>query len=490
MNRIISKILTLLFFFIFPVAIFCQQPTREELNKQKQQIQKEIEALNASLKVVQNDKSKVLKTVSFINNKIEARERLINNINKEMKNLDDDIYLKQIEIYRLKKELDTLKKKYAQSVVYTYKNRNNYQYLNFLFSAKSFNDALKRVSVLKSYRKLREAEANTINKTQIDLGKNIEQLNQNRENKKGALVSQGEQLQVLELDKKEKDQALQQLRGQEKEVNAQISKREKQRREINNSINAAIKKEAAEAEKRERDRLAKIKAAEAEKRKQLEAEATAAKAAAAKAKADADAKNKTDANEKAAAEAKAKRLEDDAKRAEQKSVTYNAETTITPTKTNYPNGKDRGISIFESTPEGLKFSLDFESNRGRLPWPVSSGNICGRFGIEQISNTMKIERDGMIICLPVGTPVKSVADGQVSAVEDMGEYKYVMVRHGRYITIYNRLGESNVTVGQKVNAGTQVGKAAVGDNGEGEFEFRVMNGSKKFVNPEGWLKGR
>jgi murein DD-endopeptidase MepM/ murein hydrolase activator NlpD len=75
-------------------------------------------------------------------------------------------------------------------------------------------------------------------------------------------------------------------------------------------------------------------------------------------------------------------------------------------------------------------------------------------------------------------------------VEDMGEYKYVMVRHGRYITIYNRLGESNVTVGQKVNAGTQVGKAAVGDNGEGEFEFRVMNGSKKFVNPEGWLKGR
>lgn len=55
---------------------------------------------------------------------------------------------------------------------------------------------------------------------------------------------------------------------------------------------------------------------------------------------------------------------------------------------------------------------------------------------------------------------------------------------------FNRLGEVNVTKGQKINAGTLIGKAAIGDEGEGEFEFRVMNGSSKFVNPEIWLKPR
>ena len=490
MSKIVSRLLPLFIAFIIPALIYCQPPSREELTKQKQQIQREIDELNKSLNKVQTDKGNVLRKMNIVNSKIEKRESLINNINKEMKRIDEDMYLKQVEIYRLKKELDTLKRKYAQSIVYAYKNRSNYQYLNFLFSANSFNDALKRVGYLKGYRQLREMEALTINKTQNDLQTNIQQLNTNKEDKKGALVSQNEQLQVLELDKKEKDEVVKQLRGQEKEINAQISKREKQRREINVAINAAIKREAAEAERKERERLAKIKAAEEAKRKQLEAEAAAAKLAAARAKAEAEAKNKADAAEKAAADAKAKKAEDEAKKAEQKSTTYNTETANTGKIITMPNGKTRDYSVFEGTAEGLKLSIDFESNKGKLPWPVNTGTVCGRFGRENISKTMVVERDGIFICLPVGTAVKSVADGEVSLIQNLDEYKFVMVRHGRYITVYNRLSEVNVVKGQKINAGTLIGKAAVGDAGEGEFEFRVMNGSSKFVNPEFWLKAR
>lgn len=491
MNKIISNILSFFIAIIFPVIVFCQPQSREDLNKQKQQIQKEIEALNESLKNIQSNKSSVLKKFNIVKSKIEARERLVNNINKEMKGLDEDMYLKRIEIYRLKKELDTLKKKYAQSVVFAYKNRSNYQYLNFLFSANSFNDALKRVSYLKGYRKLREMEAFTINKTQGDLQKNITDLNLSIQDKKGALVSQTEQLQVLEEDKKQKDEVVKDLNSQEKDINAQITKREKQRREINNAITAVIRREAAEAERKEKERMAKLKAAEDARKKELAAEAAAARLAAAKAKAEADAKNKADAASKAAADAKAKKAEEDAKKAELKSTNYNTETAETSKTITMPNGKTRDYSAFEGTKEGLTSSLNFESNRGKLPWPVNNGTVCGRFGIEQINAHLKIERDGIFICLPVGTAVKSVADGEVSLINDLdGEYKYVMIRHGRYITLYNRLSDVNVTKGQKVNAGTLIGKAAMGDAGEGEFEFRVMNGSSKFVNPEPWLKSR
>ena len=80
--------------------------------------------------------------------------------------IDDDIYLSNLEIYRLQKQLDTLKAQYARTIVYAYKNRSSYDYVNFIFSANSFNDAIKRIAYLKSYRAYREKQVNTILETQ------------------------------------------------------------------------------------------------------------------------------------------------------------------------------------------------------------------------------------------------------------------------------------------------------------------------------------
>lgn len=492
MNKIISNIFRVFIILFLPLFVMAQQPTKEDLTKQKQQLQKEIDDLNASLSNVKGQKDKAVRIMSIINSKVEARERLVNNINKEIKRIEEEAFLNEREIYRLKKELDTLKQKYAQSIVFAYKNRSNYQYLNFLFSSNDFNDAIKRVTYLKSYRQLRETEAQTITKTQELLQSNIVKLNVNREDKKGALLSQSEQLKALEQDKKDKDETVKQLRGQEKEINAQISKKEKQRRELNNAINAAIKREIAEAEKKEKDRLAKIKAAEDLKRKQLEAEAAAAKVAAAKAKADAEAKSKADAAVKAEADAKAKKADDEAKKAEQKSVTYNAANPAPVAGKNIvmPNGKVRDYSVFEGTVEGMNLSIKFEDNKRRLPWPVTTGTMCGKFGTEQLGPQMKVQHDGILICCPVGTSVKAVADGEVTFIMNLDEYKCVMVRHGRYATVYNRMTDVTVTKGQKITAGVLLGKAAIGDQGDGEFEFRVVDGNNKSVNPEIWLKSR
>jgi murein hydrolase activator len=490
-----NKILLFILCILFSHFANAQQ-TKEELTKQKQQIQKEIDDLNRNLQSIQNNKSKVLALNKLINQKIEKRNDLINSINKDIKRLDENVYAKEIEIYRLKKELDTLKRKYEKSITFAYKNRSNYQYLNFLFSATDFNDALKRVTFLKSYRQLRETESENIKKTQLLLKNNVSVLNQNKLEQKDVLASQSEQLLVLEQDKKEKDAAVNQLKGQENEVYNQLKKRERQRVELNNAINAAIKREIIEAEKREKERLAKLKAIEDERRKKLEAAAKAAKAealaariAADKAKAEADAKNKADAKAKADADAKAKKAEEEAKRAEQKSITYNSGTTILPNTTTV-KPTNRVYDIFEGTAEGLKYSLDFEKNKGNLPWPVNTGYVCGKFGIQQISKTFSEQHQGIIICLPVGTQVNCVANGVVSYVYNLDEYKSVMVRHGKYITVYNKLSEVFVKSGQAVSAGTPIGKATHGDSGDGEIEFRVVQGKSNFVNPEYWLKKR
>ena len=88
----------------------------------------------------------------LINKKVNLQDRVIDNLNNDMKMLNNNIYTIERDINRYDKLLDTLKQEYAKSMVYAYKNRSNYDFLNFIFSAANFNDAIKRLTYLKSYR--------------------------------------------------------------------------------------------------------------------------------------------------------------------------------------------------------------------------------------------------------------------------------------------------------------------------------------------------
>ena len=453
-----------------------QQPTRDDLQKQQQQLLKELADLNKDLKSIQQNKKAALGAYSMVKRKIEAREALIRNINHDINLLTETIYQNQIEIYRLRKELDTLKLQYAQSLVFAYKNRGSYDYLNFLFSAQSFNDALKRMRFLKSYRQYRETQAETINKTQALLQSSISKLDNNRLEKNSVLESQSTQLKVLEDDKKEKDQVVKQLKSQEKDIAAQIKQREKDKLRLRNAIDAAIKRAIAEAA--EKERLAKIarqKAAEEERKHQ----ALLAK----------EAKDREE-REKAAGKNNTNVAvnKPSAKTEEPKEV---VKTKENPSAVTSSTKSDRVYSSFESTPEGLTESLNFERNRGRLPWPLDGGKIFGQFGRQQIEGTKLVaDNEGLFIKTSVGATIKCVADGEVLTVMDLDQYQAVMVKHGKYFTTYNMLSSVNVKTGDAVKAGTVLGKVAADLDGDGQFEFQVLNDRKVFQNPENWLKRR
>src|SRR6185312_4306652 len=140
--------------------------TKEEIKAKQEQLQKEIDDLNATLSQIKSNRKQSLGQLALVQRKIAARTQLIKAINKEMHQLDDNIYLDQLQINHLKLQLDTLKDNYAKSLVFAYKNRSNYDYLNFIFSATTFNDAIKRIAYLRSYRQYRETQVGTIQKTQ------------------------------------------------------------------------------------------------------------------------------------------------------------------------------------------------------------------------------------------------------------------------------------------------------------------------------------
>lgn len=417
---------------------FAQQ-TKEEIQKRQQELQKELADLNSSLEAVKKNKKQSLGQLSIIQRKIRAREELVRTLNKQLHQLDDEIYLSNLQIYRYQKELDSLKQSYAKSLVFAYKNRSNYDYLNFIFSANSFNDALKRITYLRSYKQYRETQVNTIVKTQQLIQNKIAGLNNSKVEKNNTIKTQAQQLAEMEVDKKEKNQVVKQLQSQEKKISAQIKEKEKNRRQLQQALQAILKREIEEAKRKERERQIQ--------QQQL------------------------------------------AKQKNQSTPTTKNNTTNTPlaslTKSN------RTYSPFESTEEGLTESINFESSRGKLPWPVNSGYVLIHFGSYEIPGTkLRGVSDGIDISLPVGATVKAVADGEVASVFDLGNEQTVVIRHGKYFTTYSHLSSVSVGKNDKVKAGTVIGKAAADDNGDGLLTFMVSNDKGSFLDPESWLKSR
>jgi len=448
----IKKLFAALTFLTMVIAA-CAQDTKEDIQKRQQQLQSEIDDLNRTLNQIKSSKKKSLGQLSLVRKKIAARNELINNINRDLKRLDNTISTNQAEISNMKLELDTLKSNYAKNLVFAYKNRSNYDYLNFIFSATSFNDAVKRIAYLRSYKQYRETQVTNIQKTQVELQNKIAALTSNKTEKKTALVDQSKQLNVLQEDRKEQDDVLKDLKGRESDVAKQIKQNQRDQQKLKGALQAIINREIAEAKKKE---AARLKAIEDQKKK--------------------DAANAAAANNNASSSNNTKT-----------NNTANNTTSIanTPVKSN------RVYSPFESTGEGLTESVNFESRKGSLPWPVNSGIITIPFGSYTIPGTLlKGHSDGITISLPAGATVKAVADGVVSAVFDIGGPQVVVVRHGKYFTAYSNLASVKVNRDMQVNAGTVLGSADRGQEGDGEITFMVENSSGGYLNPETWLRAR
>jgi len=426
---------------IFAVALagtLSAQQTSSDLKKKQSEIQKEIDDLRRSLDETKKYKKEGLAQYNLVQKKIRLRENQINNINQQINYIQGDINQSSREISKLHRELDTLKMQYEKSVVYSYKNRSNYDFLNFIFSAGSFNDALKRVAYLKSYRNYREEQADNIQRTQQQLHQKIASLNENKIKKSEVLQEQSKQMKVLEEDKKEKEAVVSKLKSREKEITKDMNDKRKQDLSLRSAIKAAINREITK--EREKQRLADIEASKKEASKEVKTETVSS---------------------------------------------GNVAAIKRPS-----SGVSKTPSLFDNRAEIKALSDNFEKNRGNLPWPISSGNISMHFGRQTYVEGVKIILDnpGITIESSAGSSVKAVFDGEVSAIINVGPVQGVILKHGKYFTTYSNLGSVSVSKGQQVKMGQLLGKLEEKDEGRGELEFLITNDKNQNENPERWLR--
>ena len=422
--------------------------TREELERQRVQLRKEIEETEKQLN---NNKVKTKEGLlqwKLISNKVALQDKVVDNINKDLRLLDNNIYSIQRDINRYNKLLDTLKEEYAKSMVYAYKNRGNYDFLNFIFSSSSFNDAIKRVAYLKSYRNYQEIQGQNIIRTQELRQKRIVDLGGSKKEKTSTLESKAQELAKLEAEQKEKDRIVAELKKQGKSLNNQIAAKKKQVAKVNNAITAAIRKAQEDAKK------AAIAKAKEDERKRLEKDKATAKANPPKEAGD----NKT-------------------------APTKPTVATPAPIKKMAPE------NVLLNSDAKIALNAKFEQNRGSLPWPVDKGNVLMHHGLNKLPSGGDVMNSCITISADIGTPVKAVFAGVVSNVVSIDGMEVVIIQHGKYFTTYSNLSGVNVKTGQEISTGQSLGRVAPNLEGIGTVDF-FMSDDRNAFDPEKWLRRR
>lgn len=465
---------------------------RNEQAKIKQNIKKQEQALRANKAQVQQK----LKDLMVINGEMDRRRQSIDSINRDIRSIDSNIDILNSQLNELNNQLQERKAKYVKSMRYMAKRRGIQSQLMFIFSGKDFRQIYRRMRFMREYAAYQRTQGKAVQEQQDRVNQKTTQLHQVR-GQKSTLLRKGQNEQAaLEGQKQEQQKVVNSLQKQQKTIQSLIDDQRKKDAALNAQIDKLVAEEVerarqraiAEAKKKAEQEAAAKKKAEELARKKALAEAAAkenerriaeAKAREEKAKAEARAAAAKDAAAKARAEQLAREAEAERVAAERKAAAEKERSDKEIAKAK----KESDDAVKLSAADRL-VSGGFEANRGRLPSPVAGGTIVSHFGQHGVEGLKGVVLDnkGINIKAGAGAAARSIYDGEVSAVFNVGGTMGVLIRHGAYISVYCNLKSVSVSRGQKVSARQTIGSLAA----DGILQFQLRRERDK-LNPEAWL---
>lgn len=526
---------TFLFTLIF-AGLATAQITEQELKQQKEKLQnqnntlkKEISQLNKELERNKAESKTSLLYVQNLTQKIEAQTKLVNGLSKEKRFIEDEIYLTQLEINKLSRELVELRKEYRDILVKAYKNKSVENKLLFVLSSKSLTQAYRRIRYLQKYSDYQLGKADEIIAKTQDIQREKEKKERAKREKEALLAQQSVIVDELENEKLAKQKVIEEYKKNAGEISNQIAAKQREQKAIDAEIRRIIDEEIRLAKiRQENDKKAWNKALQtntiaafqaylsewpngdysnAAKRhiQDLEADNKGWQTArsnhtkqayqtylknfpqgqfASTARLEISKFEKAEEEERLARE-KAEREAAAANKPVEAVVVKEVEK---PKPVANPKPDPAPQKTFAEKGNTAELSSEFASNRGRLPWPVSRGQIVMKFGPGRHPILgLEINNDGVDIATNKGVNARAVFDGEVSSVISIpGGNRTVLLRHGDYYTVYNNLSYVSVKKGDKVKRGQDIGRIYTDEEGNTILNFQVRKGADK-QNPETWL---
>ncbi len=423
----VSKFLAILFLLLSTVAF--GQSTSEKLKREQDRLEKKINDTKLLLSKSQSNTASSLNELKVIENQIAFREQLLRNYDNQIRGAELNVQKKTLQIAELNEKIDGLKKQYKQLLVYAYKHRNKYGKLMYLFSSENYYEALKRKKYLERISEIQQKQFLAIQQNQALIKKEIEAIEKEKKYKLLIMGEKSKEKAAIEQDRVKQQVVYAKFKEEEGALLAQLREEERKKEVLRDQINAAIKKEIADAEARRKR--------EEEARRKAEL-----------------AKNPTST-------APVKETE-----------------TITFIET-------KEAAKLSASFEGNKGKLPWPVDKGSIT------EHFGKNEHPTIKNVYTNNR-GIDITSPKNAQVRAVFDGEVTSVLSIpGAGKVVIIKHGNYRTVYSNLKDTYVSVGTKVTTKKVIGSLLTKDKQNmsvAHFEIHhVVGNNVTCLNPSLWV---
>ena len=432
---------------ILPLMLVSQswaQTTVKEMRRRVNGLQQQIKEKERILLSSEKDVASKLKNLNLLTARIDEQKSLITLLTKEVTAIEREISSLTAEIARDEAKIEKSKKEYAGALRRARRYGTLQDKLLFIVSANDFNTMLRRYRYTRQYMNAHRKLAEQLREEVAALNIKREEVEKVRATKLTALEEQKKEQEKLSTLEEQQRTLVAELKRENKKVKEELTR---QRKELNN-LNAAIEREIErELEKRRRE------------------EALAAKERA---------KNKTNTATKGKETAKSK---------DKKAIAQKDEPT--------PKVDRREEPVVNPNSQGMKkLTGSFLQNKGRLPAPITGPYmIVGQFGLQRGvtgKGNVQIDYGGITLQGKRGAQARAVFDGVVTSVVRAGDFAFIIVRHGTYLTVYCKIENIKVAQGDKVKTGDILADVATDASGSTTLLFQLRNEKTK-LNPRPWL---
>ncbi len=223
-------------FFIFLFLVSTQGQTKSELETKRISIQSEIKQIGKRLQKTRENRKEALNNYLSLQSKIQKRAQLIETLELENSLLTQRVQRTTEVIFSLEEDTKLLEIEYGALLRQALRQKLSDSYISFIFSAKDFNEALKRWRYMNQYRAYRARQAQIIRETKTSLLRKKETLKKLSIEKEKILEEQLFQQQQLSLESRRRNKMYQSLKSNEKKLRAELKDQQDIAYQLKNAI--------------------------------------------------------------------------------------------------------------------------------------------------------------------------------------------------------------------------------------------------------------
>ena len=233
------------------ISLNLSSQTKQDLEKQKKQIQNDIKKIELKLSNSSKQKKLIVSNAEDINYKIQLQQKLINNINSQLNLILSEIDRNENKLSNLKKRELTLKDELSKMLLSAYKKKSNSNKLMFIFSSTTFRQAYKRIQYFKQYANFQKKTLTNIKSNTNEIKNVIIVLDSQKTNKK-LLIDENEEIKRdLSIEYTGLNNLIAEVNKNQKRYSVEIKQKQKLTREIDKKIQRLIEEALAKAKKKD-----------------------------------------------------------------------------------------------------------------------------------------------------------------------------------------------------------------------------------------------